>query len=168
MQRAQRQPWLGHWRRCKVLVVDEVSMLDGRLFLKLERVARLVRRSDRPFGGIQLVLCGDFLQLPPVSRRDEPKAIYCFQVYTASHPTSRMCVCDARLTGHQHRLLPSVGGSPVGRWLQHSRGCALRLADSAGSSRPGQLNRQLSDKNGIGIKNDSTAERRGKLHNENK
>lgn len=79
VERAQRQPWLGHWRRCKVLVVDEVSMLDGHLFRKLERVARLVRRSDRPFGGIQLVLCGDFLQLPPISRRDEPAAVYCFQ-----------------------------------------------------------------------------------------
>lgn len=79
VQRAMRPPWVNHWRRCKVLVVDEVSMLDGRLFHKLERVARLVRRSDRPFGGIQLVLCGDFLQLPPVSRRDALSPVYCFQ-----------------------------------------------------------------------------------------
>lgn len=79
MQRAMRQPWVNQWRRCKVLVVDEVSMLDGRFFHKLERVARLVRRSDRPFGGIQLVLCGDFLQLPPVSRKEEPAPVYCFQ-----------------------------------------------------------------------------------------
>ncbi|XP_037556949.1 ATP-dependent DNA helicase PIF1-like [Dermacentor silvarum] len=79
MQRAMRPPWVNQWRRCKVLVVDEVSMLDGRFFHKLERVARLVRRSDRPFGGIQLVLCGDFLQLPPVSRKEEPAPVYCFQ-----------------------------------------------------------------------------------------
>ncbi|XP_075527790.1 phospholipid-transporting ATPase ABCA3-like [Dermacentor variabilis] len=79
MQRAMRPPWVNQWRRCKVLVVDEVSMLDGRFFHKLERVARLVRRSDRPFGGIQLVLCGDFLQLPPVSRKEEPAPVFCFQ-----------------------------------------------------------------------------------------
>ena len=40
-------------------------------FQKIEAVARHVRRNDRPFGGIQLILCGDFLQLPPVIRRDE-------------------------------------------------------------------------------------------------
>ncbi|XP_037287780.2 pif1 DNA helicase [Rhipicephalus microplus] len=79
MQRAMRPPWVNYWRRCKVLVVDEVSMLDGRFFHKLERVARLVRRNDRPFGGIQLVLCGDFLQLPPVSRKEDPAPVYCFQ-----------------------------------------------------------------------------------------
>ena len=43
-------------------------MLDGGLFDKLEQLARKVRRSDAPFGGLQLVLCGDFFQLPPVAR----------------------------------------------------------------------------------------------------
>lgn len=50
---------------------------------KLEYVAREVRCNDRPFGGIQLVLCGDFLQLPPISRADnsgsEGQATFCFQ-----------------------------------------------------------------------------------------
>lgn len=82
VERASRPPWVNQWRHCKTLVVDEVSMLEGRFFQKLERVARLVRRTDRPFGGIQLVLCGDFLQLPPISRHGEPSAVYCFQVVT--------------------------------------------------------------------------------------
>lgn len=38
------------------------------LLQKLEAVARAVRNNDKPFGGIQVILCGDFLQLPPVSR----------------------------------------------------------------------------------------------------
>ena len=54
---------LERWQLCKVLVVDEVSMLSGDFFGKLEHVARLVRRNDAPFGGIQLVLCGDFFQV---------------------------------------------------------------------------------------------------------
>ncbi|KAG7256491.1 hypothetical protein CRUP_021001, partial [Coryphaenoides rupestris] len=48
------------------------------LFDKLEAVARSVRRSTEPFGGIQLIICGDFLQLPPVSKGKE-KALFCFQ-----------------------------------------------------------------------------------------
>ena len=54
------------WTECKVLVIDEISMISGAFFDKLEAVARMVRRNGEPFGGIQLVLCGDFLQLPPV------------------------------------------------------------------------------------------------------
>jgi ATP-dependent DNA helicase PIF1 len=54
------------WMRTKVLVVDEVSMVDGDLFDKLEAIARQIRNNARPFGGIQLVITGDFFQLPPV------------------------------------------------------------------------------------------------------
>jgi hypothetical protein len=58
---------LERWQSCKVLVVDEVSMLSGEFFSKLEHIARLVRRNDAPFGGIQLVLCGDFFQVQHAS-----------------------------------------------------------------------------------------------------
>lgn len=54
------------WMRTKVLVVDEVSMVDGDLFDKLEQIARTIRNNGRPFGGIQLIITGDFFQLPPV------------------------------------------------------------------------------------------------------
>ena len=43
-----------------------------------EAVARAVRGNERPFGGIQLVLAGDFLQLPPVTRRKEERT-FCFE-----------------------------------------------------------------------------------------
>lgn len=46
----------------------------------MEAVARHIRKNDRPFGGIQLILCGDFLQLPPVIKRDETlQQRFCFQ-----------------------------------------------------------------------------------------
>lgn len=51
-----------------VLIIDEVSMVDAELFEKIEYIAREVRKNPYPFGGIQLVCCGDFFQLPPVSR----------------------------------------------------------------------------------------------------
>uniref|UniRef100_A0A2C9LRZ0 ATP-dependent DNA helicase PIF1 n=1 Tax=Biomphalaria glabrata TaxID=6526 RepID=A0A2C9LRZ0_BIOGL len=66
------------WRSCKHLIIDEISMVDGDLFDKLETVARMVRKSDQPFGGIQLILCGDFLQLPPVTKPGEVRK-FCFQ-----------------------------------------------------------------------------------------
>eukprot|EP00158_Paraphelidium_tribonemae_P008541 Partr_v1_DN28607_c2_g1_i6_m49560 putative PIF1 5'-to-3' DNA helicase homolog (S. cerevisiae) len=42
-------------------------MIDGNFFDKLEYLARRIRGTQKPFGGIQLVVCGDFFQLPPVS-----------------------------------------------------------------------------------------------------
>jgi ATP-dependent DNA helicase PIF1 len=47
-----------------------VSMIDGKLLDKLEEMGRLIRGKSEPFGGIQLVLSGDFAQLPPVPDRD--------------------------------------------------------------------------------------------------
>jgi len=58
------------WMRTKILVVDEISMVDGDLFDKLEGIARQIRNNGRPFGGIQLIITGDFFQLPPVPDRD--------------------------------------------------------------------------------------------------
>ena len=60
---------LERWIKCKVLIVDEISMLAPSVFTKLDRLARKLRQNDeKPFGGIQLILCGDFFQLPPFEK----------------------------------------------------------------------------------------------------
>ena len=57
------------WLQTDCLVIDEVSMLTPALMEYLDTVGRQIRkRPDVPFGGIQLVLVGDFYQLPPVSK----------------------------------------------------------------------------------------------------
>ncbi|XP_015188755.1 PREDICTED: ATP-dependent DNA helicase PIF1 [Polistes dominula] len=66
------------WRKTKHLIIDEISMVEADFFDKLEAVARHVRKTERPFGGIQLILCGDFFQLPPISKRDG-EVKFCFQ-----------------------------------------------------------------------------------------
>jgi ATP-dependent DNA helicase PIF1 len=55
---------LDRWKTVQTLIIDEVSMLKPELFDNLEKVAKIIRRSIFPFGGIQIVLSGDFLQLP--------------------------------------------------------------------------------------------------------
>ena len=54
------------WRECDVLVIDEVSMMSKGLLDKLNFVASRVRNDRRSFGGMQLVLCGDFFQVSKV------------------------------------------------------------------------------------------------------
>jgi ATP-dependent exoDNAse (exonuclease V) alpha subunit len=53
-----------------VLIIDEVSMLHGTRLDMINKACKLLRRSDAPFGGLQVILTGDLFQLPPVNRKD--------------------------------------------------------------------------------------------------
>jgi len=53
-----------------VLIIDEISMLHDYRLDMIDEACRLVRRKDVPFGGIQLIMSGDFFQLPPINRGD--------------------------------------------------------------------------------------------------
>jgi len=58
-----------NWKVCDLLVVDEISMMTVELLEKLDDIGKRMRRCfDKPFGGIQLLLVGDFCQLPPVKQ----------------------------------------------------------------------------------------------------
>jgi ATP-dependent DNA helicase PIF1 len=68
------------WKKTEVLIIDEISMMSMRIFELLEEIARIIRKSNRIFGGIQIVLTGDFFQLPPVGSADEPDSEkFCFE-----------------------------------------------------------------------------------------
>ncbi|KAK1305827.1 hypothetical protein QJS10_CPA10g01078 [Acorus calamus] len=71
----RNRPAARRWAVAKALVIDEVSMIDGRLFDTLETIARRVRhrKSDDVWGGIQIIASGDFFQLPPINSPDPEK-----------------------------------------------------------------------------------------------
>ena len=50
--------------------MNEISLISSDIFDKLEFIARSIRETEKPFGGIQLVLSGDWLQLPNVDDKD--------------------------------------------------------------------------------------------------
>ncbi|MFA6414517.1 MAG: helix-turn-helix domain-containing protein [Candidatus Paceibacterota bacterium] len=54
--------------KAKVLIIEEISMLSANTFEMADAVCREVRRSELPFGGLTVILVGDFFQLPPISR----------------------------------------------------------------------------------------------------
>ena len=60
------------WRELEHLIIDEVSMLSGEFLDRLDAEVRKVRGDGRSFGGIQLIACGDLLQLPPIENSYEP------------------------------------------------------------------------------------------------
>lgn len=58
-------------KRAQVLVIDEISMLDGKVLDMVDKVLRTVRQNGEAFGGMQIVCIGDFFQLPPVTRQGD-------------------------------------------------------------------------------------------------
>ncbi|POY71024.1 hypothetical protein BMF94_5949 [Rhodotorula taiwanensis] len=81
------------WTTTEVLVIDEISMIGADLFTKLDVLGKLIRRDRRPFGGIQLVVSGDFFQLPPVPEpRNELRCMRC-----GHHNLQKVALHDACL-----------------------------------------------------------------------
>ena len=57
-------------RRAAVLVIDEVSMLSSEMLSMVDAVCREIKQNSEPFGGIQIILVGDFFQLPPIVKNE--------------------------------------------------------------------------------------------------
>jgi ATP-dependent DNA helicase PIF1 len=96
------------WVNLKTLIIDEVSMLSAELFDKLEEISRIIRRNHKIFGGIQLVLVGDFCQLPIINssrfcfESDKwndviEEVVYFKEIIRQKDPTYQKCLNEIRM-----------------------------------------------------------------------
>lgn len=77
---ARNRRAIQNWKLARVLIVDEVSMMSQKMMEVLDNIGRVIRKCPQPFGGVQVIFIGDFYQLPPVGKRDEPETIrFCFE-----------------------------------------------------------------------------------------
>lgn len=83
--------------KTKVLIIDEISMIDADTLDMVDMVCREVRQIPEAFGGMQVVLVGDFFQLPPVTKNGE-RARFAFQ--SAAWASAKPLVC---YLSEQHR-----------------------------------------------------------------
>lgn len=63
----------------KMLAIDEISMISADTFDLVNQLLKIVRDNSKPFGGLQLILFGDFLQLPPVITESSQGPTFCFE-----------------------------------------------------------------------------------------
>ena len=63
----EKKNLLEKWKKTEILIIDEISLISAQLFDKLDKLAKLIRDNDNPFGGIQLIVSGDWLQLPNIN-----------------------------------------------------------------------------------------------------
>ncbi|MFZ2500543.1 MAG: AAA family ATPase [Minisyncoccia bacterium] len=73
-------------QKAKVLIIEEISMLSAATFEMADSICREVRRIDQPFGGLSVILVGDFFQLPPISRGGGVKFAYASPVWRDLNP----------------------------------------------------------------------------------
>lgn len=59
----------------KVLIIDEISMLHAQRLDVVDKICKAFKKNSLPFGGMQVVMCGDFFQLPPVQKFQEKTTV---------------------------------------------------------------------------------------------
>ncbi|MBY0309913.1 AAA family ATPase [Patescibacteria group bacterium] len=67
-QIATKEKLVKRFERAQVLVIDEISMLDGTVLDMVDLVLKTARGKNEAFGGVQVVFVGDFFQLPPITK----------------------------------------------------------------------------------------------------
>ncbi len=93
----------------KVLIIDEISMLDGKLLGLVDLVCRTLRHNEDAFGGLQLVLVGDFFQLPPIARLGEAPAQFCFDSRVWERLTPIVCYLSEQHRQEDFTFLATLG-----------------------------------------------------------
>ncbi len=76
---SQRESLVKRLNAAKILIIDEISMLDATVLDLVERITRLLRQRPEPFGGLQVIFVGDFFQLPPIPQQGEGPARFAFE-----------------------------------------------------------------------------------------
>ena len=84
--------------RTTVLVIDEVSMLHHFRLDLIDEICRHMKNNDVPFGGLQVILCGDFFQLSPIARSGEPLARFAYEAEIWKEADFKICYLE-----EQHR-----------------------------------------------------------------
>ena len=100
--------------KTNVLIIDEISMLHDYRLDMVDQVCRIVRKKDEPFGGIQIIMSGDFFQLPPINRGDSRAGGFVVnsQVWRDLDPT--ICYLEEQHRQNDEQLLDILNALRAG------------------------------------------------------
>ncbi|MDF1684760.1 MAG: AAA family ATPase [Legionellaceae bacterium] len=111
-----------NYKKAHVLIIDEVSMLHTYQLDMVDAIARYMRNCDEAFGGLQLVLCGDFFQLPPVSRGPiADKKHFAFEAEAWVNGDMHVCYLEEQHRQSEDELLTVLNDIRSGMAGEHTR-----------------------------------------------
>jgi len=125
-------------RRCETLVVDEISMLPGRQLEFIEFLFRRLRGRDAPFGGCQVIVVGDFLQLPPVRTSETEPYDWAFQSPAWAAAEFKTVILDTVKRQDEPAFVKALGNFRIGRVAGD---CARLLQSRVRSNPPANMPR---------------------------
>jgi len=89
----------------RALVIDEISMLNANRLDLVNNICQALRQNLRPFGGLQVILCGDFFQLPPVVTRENEDGRFVVESEIWRKMNLRVCYLDEQHRQEDERFL---------------------------------------------------------------
>ncbi|XP_074649009.1 uncharacterized protein LOC141904325 [Tubulanus polymorphus] len=119
----------------EVLIIDEISMISRHVFEQVEYVCRLVRNNDSNFGGLQVILSGDFFQLPPVpnpSCYDDGQYCFMSDVFKFHH----VCILEQVVRQSDIAFIEAINAVSRGNVADKS----LKYLESLNKPLPSNLN----------------------------
>ncbi len=109
------------FKNTDVLIIDEVSMLHHFRLDLIERIARHLKRNQLPFGGMQVILCGDFFQLPPVTRAGEKESLFSYKSDTWKKLDLKICYLEEQFRHKDDKFIKILNGIRGGNLSEESR-----------------------------------------------
>ncbi len=79
-------------KEAEVLIIDEISMLDAERLDLVDQICKAVKDPFLPFGGTQIIMCGDFFQLPPIDKNKQPR--FAYDSFAWQDPEMKVCYLE--------------------------------------------------------------------------
>ncbi len=130
VKKIKRGKFRGVWLNTDILIIDEISMLSAELFDKIERIGRKLRGNDEPFGGMQVVLFGDFLQLKPVHGK------FCFKAKTWDIAIDEVIELKEIMRQSDPEFIELLNSARKGRISREHKELLMRRCGSSASGLP--------------------------------
>lgn len=150
--------------QAKVLIIDEISMLDADTLNSVDKVLRILRQpvlSDaKPFGGLQVIFVGDFFQLPPVSREGEVRFAFDSKAWKEANPV--VCYLSEQHRQGSGEFLDLLGAIRRNDVRDHHRETIRARLKKTGGKKATRLHTHNSEADAINV--ESLAEVEGKSH----
>lgn len=116
------RPYLAkRFERVRVLIIDEVSMLHHFRLDLVDEVLRAMKGNNDPFGGVQVVLVGDFFQLPPVHRMGEPESHFIYHSESWKNAGFTVCYLDEQFRQKDDKMISILNEIRSGEVSERSR-----------------------------------------------
>lgn len=105
-------------KNCKMLAIDEISMLNVETFEYVNEVLKLIRENNEPFGGIQVIFIGDFYQLPPVEKENDVEKNYCFETDLWQDLNLKNVILTKNYRQNEEKFIKALSDMRVNRLTQ--------------------------------------------------